>query len=314
MNSQFKKIMTVLLITFGMLSAQNGSLSVVNVKALTNPQQGAFYFPKFMPDNQNILFSGPRFTGLYRMDLKTKRIEQLTAENGAGYEYQISPDGKYVIYRSIQMENRRNYYSIKKLNLADKKEITVVEKARDLTPPHLTGNTILFLKNNVPQKMTIGTQILHKTGSLDEKAVFIHDRKIVLLNNGQEKVLQPLGPGIYIWPRLSPTGDRLLFTYAGDATYVCDLDGNILAKIGYANAAEWSPDGKWIAYMVDKDNGDYFTASEIYISDATGKQRLQVTNTPNIIEMYPNWSSDLSKLIFASDNGQIFMATLKIGR
>lgn len=304
-------IFLMILIMTSVLLAQQGKIEVQGIKTLTMPQEGPFFFPKLTPDGERVLFSGPRFYGLYLMDLRSGKMETLNRDNGAGYEYQINNDGQYVLYRSIQFLNKRKYYTLKKQNLNTKKIQIIERDVRDLTPPRIVQNRALYLKNGQPQMVEI-IPSLQKQKTDEVKSVFIQNRKIVLITDGDEKILTPLGEGIYIWPRLSPDGQRIVFTYAGDATYICDLDGNILAKIGYANAPVWSSDGKWIAYMVDHDDGERFTDSDIFVSSADGKEKFRITNTPNVIEMYPNWGSRLSKLVFASNKGQIFLATLKI--
>ncbi len=291
------------------LFAQN-PLKVVKIETLTSPQQGLFFYPKLTPDGENVLFTGPQFTGLYVLNLKDKKIEVLNREPGAGYEYQISADGQYVYYRTSTFIRYKKYYSLKKQALHGKGVQILEAQVRNLQPPRLVKNTLMYLKDERPVQKTV-TPVLQKSNASTEKAVFVGERNLLLIVDGEKRTLAPLGEGIYIWPSLSPDGQQILFTFGGDGTYVCDLDGNILSKIGYANAPVWSPDGKWIAYMVDHDNGDYFTDSEIFISSVDGKQKIQVTDTPDIIEMYPSWGAKLSQLVFASNRGQIFMATLK---
>lgn len=308
-----KKLTIALLIVIGLVTglfAQQGKLQVEKITTLTSPQQGLFFYPKLTPNGQRVLFTGPQFKGLYVLSLADKKIDILNQDDGAGYEYQISTDGKYVIYRSSAFKNFKKYYTLKKQSLSDHKIQVLEAQVRELTTPRIQENNILYLKDNKPVRKAFAP-LLQKQVAFKTDAVYVGNRNMILIRDGQEKNLAPLGEGMYIWPSLSPDDQRIVFTFGGVATYVCDLDGNILAKIGYANAPVWSPDGRWIAYMVDHDNGDYFTDSEIFISSADGKTKIQITDTPDIIEMYPNWSGKLSQLAFASNRGQIFLATLK---
>ncbi len=307
-----KIVLTILfsLFTVMILLAQIPDLKVEKITPLTSLDQGEFFFPKLTPDGGKIVFTGPKFHGLFVMDLENKKIEALNEDDGAGYEFQISGDGKYVIYRQFEFKNKRKFYTLKKQNLRDK-QVTIIEKeVRELSPPRMVKNSLLYLKDEQPVKVNL-QPALNKTVNAGGKAVFIKSGKIVLIDNGEIKELAPLGDGIYIWPELSPDGQKIVFTFAGDATYICDLNGEILTKIGYANAPTWSPDGKWIAYMVDHDDGHFYTDSEIFISAADGSKKIQITDTADIIEMYPNWGADISKLVFSSNSGQIFLAKLK---
>ena len=142
--------------------------------------------------------------------------------------------------------------------------------------------------------------------------VYIRDRKIVLVTDGREKILEPLGEGIYVWPSLSPDGQRLLFTKAGEGTFISDLNGNIIEDLGYANAPQWSPDGEWIAYMKDIDEGHRFVESDIFIRSTADSETIKITNTTDTIEMHPSWGNENRRIVFTSAKGQIFMAELKI--
>ena len=86
----------------------------------------------------------------------------------------------------------------------------------------------------------------------------------------------------YLWASLSPDQSKILFTKAGEGTYTSDLQGNILVEFGNANAPRWSPDGNWIVYMNDKDNGYYYTASEIFVVSADGSKKYQILESGSL--------------------------------
>ncbi len=305
-------LITLLWLAFSVMSLQaQNTIRVEKIQTLTTPEQGLFFYPKLTPDGKKVLFTGPQFTGLYVLELGQNQIKTLNKEPGAGYEYQIGPDGAFVYYRTSTFVNYKKYYTLKKQSLSDAQTQVLEKQVRELTTPRMAQNEIFYLKEKqAVQKAVI--PLLKKANAKEKAAVFADDGKMILVVNGETAELAPLGYGMYIWPQISPDGQRIVFTFGGDATYVCDLQGRILAKIGYANAPVWSPDGKWIAYMVDHDNGDYFTDSEIFISSADGKTKVQITNTPHIIEMYPDWGGKMNQLVFASNRGQIFLATLSL--
>ncbi|HUR83300.1 MAG TPA: PDZ domain-containing protein, partial [Thermoanaerobaculia bacterium] len=99
---------------------------------------------------------------------------------------------------------------------------------------------------------------------------------------------------------LSPTGARALFVARGDLFTVPAKEGeirNLTQTPGVRERdANWSPDGKWIAYLSDK-TGDY----EVYVrpADNTTGER-QVTNNAKAWRFTPIWSPD-SKMLAYSD-------------
>jgi Tol biopolymer transport system component len=150
------------------------------------------------------------------------------------------------------------------------------------------------------------------TQDLNGKIVFAENSKLVIYDNDTRNILENLGEGNFAWPSISPDNTKLLFTKAGEGTFVSDLNGNILVELGYANAPVWSPDSKWIAYMVDSDNGYFYTASDVYVVSSDGEKKYQLTDTEYSIEMYPQWAPDGTKIAFHTTNGIIKILQLEI--
>jgi Tol biopolymer transport system component len=116
----------------------------------------------------------------------------------------------------------------------------------------------------------------------------------------------------YIWPSVSPNNDKLCFVDINDL-FVSDLNGNIEFKIKEARAPKWSPDGKWIAFMRDSDDGHVFTSSEIYLLRVADQEVFQLTNSEDRIEMFPSWSPDGTQIICEdAANDEFILLTLEI--
>lgn len=67
------------------------------------------------------------------------------------------------------------------------------------------------------------------------------------------------------YPAISPDGQQIAFSYQGDIWTVASKGGSarmITSHAGYEKSPVWSPDGKWIAFMADwNDGGDVYLAS-----------------------------------------------------
>jgi tricorn protease len=102
------------------------------------------------------------------------------------------------------------------------------------------------------------------------------------------------------WFVISPTGARALFVARGDIFSAPAKEGeirNLTQTPGVRERdATWSPDGRWIAYLSDR-NGDY----EVFVraADGSGDER-QVTRDGKAWRFTPQWSPD-SKLLAYSD-------------
>ena len=103
-------------------------------------------------------------------------------------------------------------------------------------------------------------------------------------------------------PAWSPDGEQIVFT--------TDLSGRLnLWKVSAEGgwpiqlsqsddrevAAAWSPDGKWIVYQQDFGGGEYY---DLFAIPANGGAAVNLTNTKDVTETGPLWSSDGASIAF----------------
>lgn len=289
-------------------------LSVIETVKITDKSQGEFYFPKLSPDGSKVFFTSAGYKGLWYYDIKDKKVVSFSSEPGAGYEFAFSGDGKSVYYRvdNFGKDGLRASQTMVQKNISTKQR-QVLETANELSSPRiLLSNKLAYTSNDRLVVKASGSSLGKSSTQQNVKdaVVYIENQDLVLYSNGNKKILTPLGKGNYIWPSLSPDGTKILFTLAGKGTFVSDLDGKILMKLGYANAPKWSPDGRWVIYMVDRDNGLEVTESDIFAVSADGSQKTQLNVAGGEAAMYPEWSSDGQSVVYHSDEGSIYLMKL----
>ena len=112
------------------------------------------------------------------------------------------------------------------------------------------------------------------------------------------------------FPSWSPDGKRIAFVSDRDGhflgniptseIYVMDADGgnpqNLTNDPNDDWFPSWSPDGKRIVFMSDRDGNFNF---EIYAMDADGGNLQRLTNNPNS-DQYPSWSPDGKRIVFSA--------------
>ncbi len=265
-------------------------------------------FPTYTQDGKSVLFTSAAYKGLWVMDRAASEIKQVTDVLGAGFHPRSLSDGS-IIFRRDEYVKGRKYTSLYK---SDASGVHLVsEGTRFVSPANMINDQLIFLSDETPVVLE-GLSERNVPLASEHTSVLNDKLTLKILQNGSITTLSPLGDGNYIWAEISPTYDKLVFTLAGRGTYICDLDGKILTELGYAHTAHWSPNGEFLVYMVDEDDGVRYTASEIWVVTADGSQAWMITETSDRIEMYPQWSPDGSHIVYHTLRGEIFETAIQI--
>jgi len=307
------KIIIIVLITF-VLSEKcyTQSVLVVETKQITNSEDGEFFFPHFFNNDSEIVFTRSNYIGLFRVDIDSKNIKQITNENGAGYKPFISDVSKNIFYKSFVLKDGKKFNSLKEYDTKLNKTKTIEEEKRLLNLPSQTNSSkIAYLVNSSYTTFAIAKEELSKNNS-KLKSMYVDDNQLYLTENNLTKIFSPLGKGIYVWESFSKDGEKVVFTFGNRGTFICDLEGKILNNIPEAHYPKFSPDGNFILYMVDKDNGHSYTSSDIFVYSLNDKKSFQITNTDDNIEMYAEWSNMGDSIVYHTVAGEIYLTKLDI--
>lgn len=104
-------------------------------------------------------------------------------------------------------------------------------------------------------------------------------------------------------PSWSPDGREIVFKGSGkngrtdSNLWIIPSTGGPLRRLTEHASADfspaWSPDGKWIVYYSARTG-----IRDLYIAPAAGGTEIHLTDTPNSVEVYPNWSPDSRQISF----------------
>ncbi len=269
------------------------------------------YHPRFMPDGKTLLVTSEAYSGLGLIDMETKAYTELTNMRGAGYYPAISADGKTIVTRSMnETDLSENIY---KLNVATKQLTPIVENI-----DHINQITINNGEANFAVKGAIVSSVVENPITPVRRGL-IHvaeeDLKIVLYQDGKRVVLDPLAGQFgdwdaqYSWTSLSPDRKKILF-HCRNYSYICDLDGTNIVNLGSMRAPQWR-NNTHVVGMNDEHDGYYNTKSDIIIVRTDGTQMQQLTAPSQDLKMFPSVSADGSKIAFHTEDGKIFVMTIK---
>ena len=302
---KIKHLLLFVTITSSLLA---GEILVEETQVLFGGTDNPHFFPDYTQDGQSILITKAAYTGLWILDRASLDINRISDATGSGYEPRSLSNG-LIIFRQDEYRKGRKYTSLLQTNLKDTQ--IIAEAARFVSPANVVNDRLIYLVNETPviQNGINGQRESSQTGY---RAVLNDKLSLKVLKDGTSTTIAPQGDGNYIWAELAPAGDKIVYTKVGQGTYICDLNGNVLTDLGVAHAPKWSPDGNFLVYMDDHDDGNLYTASEIWIIAQDGTQAWMITNTPDRIEMYPNWSPDGNHIIYHTLQGEIIQTTIRI--
>lgn len=269
------------------MNAQGGD--VINLTNHPARDTGAIW----SPDGRRIAFLSTRDgpLGLYVMNADGSSVSLLTTniyQEPSLEDYTWSPDGRYIAYRA-DGGSRQDIYIVD-VDSGAERNLTDTEAANwslDWSPD---GRWIAFESNRTNRNW----------GWLDIYAINVEDGQLLNLTNCQGIC------GVNQFPAWSPVGGRIAFTH-NDDLYTANADGSQQVNLTNHPADEsyfkWSPDGKSIAFISDR-NG----SAQLFVMNADGSGQRLLTDLPNCHGFH--WSPDSSRLTFVSDqegNDEIYL-------
>jgi hypothetical protein len=273
--------------------------------------KAGLYKSIFLEKNQFIISTLRNDNGLMLYNPVNKQLTQLNDLKGAGSKFLLDQEEKNVVFITYTLVDNRRYQSILIQNIWDKKIKTITENRRNLKLLSLSSDLVMYLDND--KVLSFNTT----SGKLEESpenviiAYSDPDLNLALYLYGEKKTLNPLGPGNYIWVAISPDKKFVLYNKTGSGTYICDLNGKNILYLGNINYAQWAGEGNWVLGMNDQDDGHKFIKSDILLINARNSKTINLTESTDVIALYPSISSDLRTLVFNDENGRIFTTGLK---
>lgn len=249
-----------------------------------------------------LLLTTDNNSGLTKLDLNTGKAQNITQAAGAGYDARVSPDGKRVVYRENSFTpGHLRMVSLRSINLESGQHKELVAPTRSLQGVALNNQAALpVTRGQVAAKGFEG-----KASAKNAVVLSINNRQLMISRNGKTRNLSPNGKDkSYLWPSLSPDGNKILYYVGAEGAFVCNLDGSHVKPLGMMRAPQWWDDSTVVG-MYDQDDGEFVYASRIVATNLKGGKQ---TLTPDsLIAMYPKVSAQAGKIAFSTPNGKAYI-------
>ena len=277
-----KKTMLFVAACLMSLAASAQVLEVVSMQQLPIAAQADMKVAGVSPAGDYVLLTSGSNKGLQCYDMASQTLTTISEADGAGYNVQVSQDGKEVVYRETSFDrNNLRQNKIIRMNMSNQRQNVVARGQRDMK--------LMATSDNLT-------------------TVTIADRKIVLKHNGLSTTLAPNGMNeSYLWPSVSPDGSKICYYVAGKGCFVANIDGSNPLFIARAcRAAKWYNNNTLIA-MADEDDGHFTTASAIVAYSLNGQKQVLTSN--KMIAMYPYAAENM--IVFSTLKGETYMLNIK---
>jgi hypothetical protein len=276
------------------------------------PETNAELFKAILSEKLgSLIATGRNDNGLMLYDISNLQLTQLNDLKGAGTKFLLDQEEKNVVFISYSLVENRKYQSLFIQNIKDKKIRAITENRRNLKLLSVNSTKVIYLDDDNVMSYEISS--IKEPEKYQEKnavAYSDHELNLTLYYNGEKKILNPSGPGNYIWVSISPDKKNILYNKAGSGTFICDLNGKNIMDLGRINSAKWVGEGKWVVGMDDLDDGHKYIKSDILLFDTDKKTKINLTKNTGLIAMYPAVSESLDELIFNDENGKIYISNL----
>ncbi len=239
--------------------------------------------PVWSPDGSKIAVTGDNFIGIWVANADGSNLNQVSEALGAGYKMNWQ-DSQTIVSTPYTMENGLRMVRIENVNVETAEISEVAPAQRGFRPSKVMKNVnLLRIMCDQPAEAT------RLIPSLEQYA-----GKMVLN------------------PALSPDGKKIAFQIVSYGLFVCDVDGANLKSFGKGAYPSWAPNSRDLMFARIQDNGERFTASDLFsVNTETGVEE-NLTPNSDVIPITLSVSPDGSKVAFDNDvDGNIYVVDLK---
>lgn len=303
-------IRSMIALMFVLALPLQAQIGVTGLERVAVAEDRAWGGVRFSPDGARLYLTPPDYRGIWEHTIVGGTLRAITADQGSGFAFALSGDGRRIAYRrtSYDETSRARRQELVSVDLATGKA-EIVGSGRTVGTPAFSGDRLLARVDDrdLTVLSTADRATPDRSSTAPVTAVLgIEQMKIAVVSNGVHRLLEPLGPGRYVWPVLSPDRSLLAAYELVHGAFVCALDGSAAVSVGPYRAPAWTRDGLWLICMDDRDDGHQAVGSRLVAVGREGGPPVGLAGTEEIGAMYPACSPVEDLIACVSMNGELY--------
>lgn len=264
------------------------SMSAADISAVYTKKVdvgGDAHHPTLSPNGDVVLFSSEDYTGLKSINLSTQEVSVIDESPKAGFYPRFTADGNEIVYRTAIKEDGLMRDDVKRYSFVSKGKTQLMKHSKEVV------NTLSFVGDTYayafPKKQAMEISI-----------------------NGVKHEINPIEYGYrYLWPAVSPSATKLVFSEVYSGLFVSNVDGSqakLLASRG--DFPCWVGD-KFVVALSTKDDGYVITSAKIIaIEVSTGK----VTELTDDSVRVDGLTAINDKIVYTTEDGDMYVMNILI--